>query len=595
MGDPHWVRMQLQSFAALLKDYRLVAGLTQEALADRAGVSARTVSDLERGLYLAPHRETVGRLVEALELTADDRALLEAAISRSRGPSSTSTTPADAAANGSGPRAHALPTGVLTLLMVDIDTRGAAAETVVAASRRYDEVLARSLQGRIGVIVPEQGQSDGRLIVFQSTAEAVAAALEVQGAADTEAWPARPRVALYAGETDQRDGVYFGGAATRCTRLRGLAAPGQTLVSESVWHQVRGVLPKGARTKDLGEHQLSDHGQPERLFELVPPGVGLEFPALRSPSLLSHYETVLRGLLDGRVVLFVGDGISQPRDAWHPGTKNALPATADLARALADDFGYPDAAPHELARVAQYVATLAGSGPLYEKLHALLDVDYPPTIVHHFLAQLPRALTRHGRLAKAPLIVTTSYDQCFEAAFASAAEPLDVVAYVAERDQRGHFVHRTADGRTHPIDRPNRYLGLSEARTILLKVHGAVDRLNPEQDSFVVTEDHFLDYATGGDISNAVPVTIAARLRRSHFLFLGYGLRDWNLRVILRRLWGEQRLTYKSWSVHAGAPEPIERGLWRERGVDIVDVNLSAYLAGLEERLQALPVTEATR
>ncbi len=37
------------SFGVLLKEYRLAAGLTQEALAERAGLSARNIQNLERG------------------------------------------------------------------------------------------------------------------------------------------------------------------------------------------------------------------------------------------------------------------------------------------------------------------------------------------------------------------------------------------------------------------------------------------------------------------------------------------------------------------------------------------------------------------
>ena len=47
--------MQEQSsFGALLKHYRLAAGLSQEALAARASLSARTISDLERGVHAVP-------------------------------------------------------------------------------------------------------------------------------------------------------------------------------------------------------------------------------------------------------------------------------------------------------------------------------------------------------------------------------------------------------------------------------------------------------------------------------------------------------------------------------------------------------------
>src|SRR4051812_9837091 len=111
--------MQLQSLSGLLKDFRFAAGLTQETLAERAGVSARTVSDLERGLILSPHRDTVERLVEALALSADQQTLLEGVVSRARGPAPPAafTAQADSAPNGTAHQPRALPTGLLTLLM----------------------------------------------------------------------------------------------------------------------------------------------------------------------------------------------------------------------------------------------------------------------------------------------------------------------------------------------------------------------------------------------------------------------------------------------------------------------------------------------
>ncbi len=73
------------SFARLLRYYRLAAGLTQEELAERARLSARAISDLERGLKAMPHRHTVELLAEALELPIED---LERAVPRRRGPRS---------------------------------------------------------------------------------------------------------------------------------------------------------------------------------------------------------------------------------------------------------------------------------------------------------------------------------------------------------------------------------------------------------------------------------------------------------------------------------------------------------------------------
>lgn len=66
-------------FGALLKRYRLAAGLTQEGLAERAGLSAKAMSDLERDPTRTPRLGTVGLLADALGLTGELRAALLAA------------------------------------------------------------------------------------------------------------------------------------------------------------------------------------------------------------------------------------------------------------------------------------------------------------------------------------------------------------------------------------------------------------------------------------------------------------------------------------------------------------------------------------
>ncbi|HEX3271466.1 MAG TPA: AAA family ATPase [Ktedonobacterales bacterium] len=67
------------AFGSLLKRLRVAAGLTQETLAERAGLSVRAISDLERGVNRAPHDDTLQLLVEALSLHPADRAALIAA------------------------------------------------------------------------------------------------------------------------------------------------------------------------------------------------------------------------------------------------------------------------------------------------------------------------------------------------------------------------------------------------------------------------------------------------------------------------------------------------------------------------------------
>jgi SIR2-like domain len=93
--------------------------------------------------------------------------------------------------------------------------------------------------------------------------------------------------------------------------------------------------------------------------------------------------------------------------------------------------------------------------------------------------------------------------------------------------------------------------------------------------------------------TGTVPVTLAARLRRSHLLFLGYAVHDWSLRVFLRRVWGHDRLAYRSWAVQAAA-EPVARDLWRERGVEVYELELDAYASELARLSSELAPLEAT-
>jgi transcriptional regulator with XRE-family HTH domain len=71
--------------STLLRRHREQARLTQEELADRAGVSARTISDIERGVRARAYADTATRLSVALRLTEPDRA---AFLNAARGPNS---------------------------------------------------------------------------------------------------------------------------------------------------------------------------------------------------------------------------------------------------------------------------------------------------------------------------------------------------------------------------------------------------------------------------------------------------------------------------------------------------------------------------
>jgi predicted ATPase/DNA-binding XRE family transcriptional regulator len=71
-----------ETLSVTLKKLRAAAGMTQEELADRAGISARTVSDIERGLRTVVHGDTARRLAPALGLHDEERAKFEAVARR---------------------------------------------------------------------------------------------------------------------------------------------------------------------------------------------------------------------------------------------------------------------------------------------------------------------------------------------------------------------------------------------------------------------------------------------------------------------------------------------------------------------------------
>jgi len=122
------------TFAALLKRQRLAAGLTQEALADRAGLSAKAVSDLERDPARTPRLGTVTLLADALGAGPEERAQLLAAArpAQPTGPGAT----AGVAAGAAGTARRAMPRPLTPLI-----GRAGVAAAVVKLLRRGDTQL----------------------------------------------------------------------------------------------------------------------------------------------------------------------------------------------------------------------------------------------------------------------------------------------------------------------------------------------------------------------------------------------------------------------------------------------------------------------
>jgi DNA-binding SARP family transcriptional activator len=297
-----------------------------------------------------------------------------------------------------------------------------------------------------------------------------------------------------------------------------------------------------------------------------------------APPAEDHVGEVVKALLSARLVPVLGCAFP--------------PLPDEVASHLAGEFELRLDGRRGLSQISQIVAVTKGVGPLYDELHALFDRDYPPTAVHRFLASLPPLLRERGLPHQ--LIVTTGYDDALERAFAEAGEELDVVSYIALGRNRGKFLHQAPDGSPRVVEAPNEDTELTlERRTVVLNVHGHVDRgPDREWESFVVSEDDYIDYLADTELSSVVPVTLAAKLRRSHFLFLGYALQEWNLRVFLRRVWAQERAGYRSWAVEPD-PDPLAREYWRQRDVDIFAVPVDEYVEELRRRVDALALAEA--
>ena len=193
------------------------------------------------------------------------------------------------------------------------------------------------------------------------------------------------------------------------------------------------------------------------------------------------------------------------------------------------------------------------------------------------------------------LIVSTNYDDLVERALREADVPFDLVRYLTNGppERKGKFVHVKPDGDEHVIESANRYADVdADKRTVVLKIHGSVDREDEDDDSYVITEDHYIEYLTRSNPNELIPVKLLAKLSRSHLLFLGYGMRDWNLRVILHKILEERDMRFKSWAVQHKV-DALDRRLWAAREVDLQERLLSDYIGGLQAALEEATAREA--
>jgi hypothetical protein len=305
----------------------------------------------------------------------------------------------------------------------------------------------------------------------------------------------------------------------------------------------------------------------------------------------NHYKYVAEALSDGSVVALLGAGVNlcEPnRCGWELGRN--LPNGRELSEHIADKYDYEGEGREDLLRMSQYAQDKRGDGTLRDHLHGVFAAEYKPTSVHKFLATLPAKLESAGGARHHQLIVTTNYDDALEQALIAAEEPFDLVWYSTAGRRPGipgRFLHKAPDGPVREIKRPNEYVLSVEDRTVILKIHGAVSRTNKRDDSYVISEDNYIAFLTNTSLQRLIPKPLVTMLLESHFLFLGYSLRDWNLRVILHQVFAERDHDRDSWAIQKEVHE-IDKVLWSSREVYLHEVPLDLYVKELSERVAPL-------
>jgi hypothetical protein len=282
------------------------------------------------------------------------------------------------------------------------------------------------------------------------------------------------------------------------------------------------------------------------------------------PAQEPDYDEIAEALKAGDVVPFFGAGAS---------ISCGFPAGSALAKRLVEAGNFPDADGHDnLALVASYLVQITrDSLKLNRLLRNVFCVEADPGELHRCVAAIPEVR----------LVVTTNYDDLIEKALGQR-KPWVVV----DRGTPGNVWLRPLGEAWQEVETKqlSRKI-INWEHPVLFKMHGSLDRADKENDAFLITEEQYVDFL-GRPETGQIPQMLATRMKRKNFLFLGYGLKDWNVRVMLRKLMLTRNPAenIKSWAIVREATAS-EKALWGAQGVDMFEIDLKIFAERLKEKL----------
>jgi YVTN family beta-propeller protein len=210
-----------------------------------------------------------------------------------------------------------LPTGTVTFLFTDIE---GSTRLLKQLRDRYAEALAEHQRILRATFADHDGreidtQGDSFFVAFRRASDAVGAAVAGQKALAEHEWPddteLRVRMGVHTGEPAVGGERYVGLGVHRAARISAAGHGGQVLVSQTTRELLRDDPRPDVSLRDLGEHQLKDLDEPERIYQLVAPGLGADFPPLK---------TAARAPFEGRegeIVEAAEDAVQELARPWH--------------------------------------------------------------------------------------------------------------------------------------------------------------------------------------------------------------------------------------------------------------------------------------